>query len=353
MTADPVVPAALTRLAHPEPRQRELAAAELGDLLRGNALKARAAETVIAGLVDLVLRDHDPVVTEEALHAIGEGLPHRDPPSQLVMPLVQRMPSLAPNLLEHVFGILACTRDRAVRPVIKSYSDHAVPAVRDAAADALTELPPTTLLHLDSSAERSTSRSRAITAAFASAFRAAAPGNVVVHRDLHADPLPHLPDASLHWAQGLRQADASPDQAAEDLQRRLVAELLSADVLLIGFPLYNYSLPSSLKAWLDHIHVPGTTAPSAISGAPLAGRPAVLVTTRGGDYDDGSVNEGRDHATPVLELILGEEMGMAVTVITTSLTLGTQPEQVDRSENEYTDALRLARDLGARLGRAR
>ncbi|MER5425815.1 FMN-dependent NADH-azoreductase [Streptosporangium roseum] len=211
-----------------------------------------------------------------------------------------------------------------------------------------------TLLHLDSSADRSTSRSRAITAAFASAFREAGPGNVVVHRDLHADPLPHLADASLHWAAGLRTAGASPEPAAEDLQRRLIDELLAADVLLIGVPLYNYSLPSSLKAWLDHIHVPGRTAPSAISSAPLAGRPAVLVAIRGGNYDSGTVNEGRDHATPVLELILGEEMGMAVTVITNSLTLASSVPalagQAGRSESEYAHALRLARDLGEQLG---
>jgi FMN-dependent NADH-azoreductase len=207
-----------------------------------------------------------------------------------------------------------------------------------------------TLLHLDSSADRSTSRSRAITAAFASAYHAAGPGNVVVH----ADPLPHLADASLHWAARLRPPDASPEPAAEDLQQRLITELLGADVLLIGVPLYNYSLPSSLKAWLDHIHVPGQTAPSAISCAPLVGRPAVLVTCRGGNYDTGTVNEGRDHATPVLELILGEEMGMAVTVITTSLTLASSvpalAEQAGRSESEYAHALGLARHLGDQLG---
>lgn len=211
-----------------------------------------------------------------------------------------------------------------------------------------------TLLHLDSSADHSTSRSRAITAAFASAYHAAGPRNVVVHRDLHADPLPHLADASLHWAARLRPPDASPEPAAEDLQQRLITELLGADVLLIGVPLYNYSLPSSLKAWLDHIHVPGQTAPSAISCAPLAGRPAVLVTCRGGNYDTGTVNEGRDHATPVLELILGEEMRMAVTVITTSLTLASSvpalAEQARRSESEYAHALRLARHLGEQLG---
>ncbi|WP_344835669.1 FMN-dependent NADH-azoreductase [Actinocorallia longicatena] len=211
-----------------------------------------------------------------------------------------------------------------------------------------------TLLHLDSSAGGTASRSRRITAAFAEAFLASAPGNRVVHRDLHADPLPHLPDESLHWAPALRGAGADPGPDAERLQAGLISELLAADVLLAGVPLYNYSLPSALKAWLDHVHVPGLTAPSPVSGAPLAGRPAVLIATRGGDYGPGTVNEGRDHATPVLELILGTEMGMSVRVVTAGLTLaGTVPAlaaQRAGAERELADALREARSLGASLG---
>ncbi|MCD0446579.1 NAD(P)H-dependent oxidoreductase [Glycomyces sp. A-F 0318] len=210
-----------------------------------------------------------------------------------------------------------------------------------------------TLLHLDASAELVDSRSRAITRAFATAF-AAAPGNTVVHRDLHADPLPHLPHPELHWAAPLRSGGA-PDPAAEALQERLIAELLDADALVVDFPLYNYSLPSALKAWIDHVHVPGRTAPSAVSEAPLAGRPAVVVTTRGGDYGPGAPNAGRDHATPVLELVLGEEMGMDVATVAAGLTLaGRDParaERARRGEREYAEAVRRARDLGARLGR--
>jgi FMN-dependent NADH-azoreductase len=213
------------------------------------------------------------------------------------------------------------------------------------------------LLHLDSSAEQSlSSRSRAIGVEFAAAFRGAQPDNVVLYRDLHADPLPHLADASLHWAPGLRPAGSNPEPGAADLQQTLISELLAADVVLIGVPLYNYSLPSSLKAWLDHVHVPGLTVPMDASPAPLAGRAAVLIASRGGDYDRGSVNEGRDHATPVLQLTLGEGMGMSVTIISTSLTLAsTLPalaDQLARSEVEYSRALEAAADLGLRLGSA-
>lgn len=202
----------------------------------------------------------------------------------------------------------------------------------------------TRLLHLDASAAAAGSASRALTAAFAAAFLAAAPGNTVAHRDLHADPLPHLPHPDLHWAAPLRRGPDAPDAAAAALQDRLVAELLQADALVIGYPLYNYSLPSSLKAWIDWIHVPGRTAGAA---TPLHGRPAVLITTRGGDYGPDGVNAGRDLATPVLELVLGEELGMDTTAIAAGHTLAADPA---RSEREHAAALDRARELGSRIG---
>jgi FMN-dependent NADH-azoreductase len=128
------------------------------------------------------------------------------------------------------------------------------------------------LLHLDSSADVERSRSRAITATFAAAWREHGAGHSVSYRDLHRDPLPHLADAALHWPPRLRPDGAAPPAAAEALQQELIEELTSADVLLVGAPLYNYSLPSSLKAWIDHIHVPGsprrsTCPPSRWRGA--------------------------------------------------------------------------------------
>src|SRR5690606_5440125 len=104
-------------------------------------------------------------------------------------------------------------------------------------------------------------------------------GFTVRYRDLHADPLPHLADASLHWPSRMRPEGATPPLEAEMLQAELISELLEADVVLIGAPLYNYSVPSSLKAWIDHIHVPGVTAPADFK--PLADRRAVIVSTRG------------------------------------------------------------------------
>src|SRR5919107_5947596 len=113
------------------------------------------------------------------------------------------------------------------------------------------------LLHLDASLDPRRSRSRAITAAFAKTWSAQGEGFEVTYRDLHRDPVPHLNDAALHWPARLRPADAAPDPAEERVQQQIIDQLLSADVLLIGAPMYNYSMPSTVKAWIDHIHVPG------------------------------------------------------------------------------------------------
>jgi FMN-dependent NADH-azoreductase len=182
------------------------------------------------------------------------------------------------------------------------------------------------LLQLDSAAALKNSRSREITATFADAWRDQGPQYTVTHRDLHRDPLPHLADAVLHWPPPLRPegtaADPAALAAAEALQDELLGELLAADVLLVGAPLYNFTVPSSLKAWIDHVHVPGRTASFGDTPTqPLAGRPAVVVASRGGSYDAGSPTEGWDHGVPVLEIVLGACLGMKVEVITTSLTL--------------------------------
>lgn len=212
------------------------------------------------------------------------------------------------------------------------------------------------LLHLDSSADPVSSRSRAVTRTFSEAWAAADPGNTVTYRDLHRNPLPHLADAALHWPKRLRDQHANPPADAEDLQQELLTELMAADVVLVGAPLYNYSLPSALKAWVDNIHVPGITAPFDGPTQPLAGRPAVIVSSRGGSYDEGTPTADWDHGVPVLQIILGNSLGMSVSVITTSLTLAefvpSPEENVVRSRRELAQAHEDAAALATRLGGA-
>ncbi|MGI9206411.1 MAG: FMN-dependent NADH-azoreductase, partial [Rhodococcus sp. (in: high G+C Gram-positive bacteria)] len=156
------------------------------------------------------------------------------------------------------------------------------------------------LLHLDSSADLDASVSRELTRLFVDTWRATGSDHTVIERDLHRSPLPHLPDAALHYAARLRTGTEWPDPAAEGLQAELIAELTGADAVVIGAPMYNWSMPSSLKAWLDYIHVLGTTVPFDTPDAPLVGKPVVIVSSRGNTYAPGSPGEGTDFVIPPL-----------------------------------------------------
>lgn len=177
------------------------------------------------------------------------------------------------------------------------------------------------LLHVDSSANVDTSVSRELTRLFADTWRARGPEFTVVTRDLHRDPVPHLPDAELHYAARLRVPDATPHPAAEALQAELIAEVAAADAVVVGAPMYNWSLPSTLKAWIDYLHVLGTTVPFDTADQPFAGKPVVVVSSRGNTYAPGTPSAGTDFTVPPLQQVLGASMGMAVSVVTAELTL--------------------------------
>ncbi|MFF0541813.1 FMN-dependent NADH-azoreductase [Nocardia thailandica] len=153
------------------------------------------------------------------------------------------------------------------------------------------------LLHLHASA-RSRSISRELGAAFADTWRAARPAGTYTYRDLAADPVPfidegwtELCDAVL--AEGETDLDRLPELARTPAQRRalsvvepLLAEVLAADVVLIGTPMYNYSIPAALKAWLDQVTFPRMT---------LGHRRFVAVTARGGAYSPGAPKAAFDY----------------------------------------------------------
>lgn len=209
------------------------------------------------------------------------------------------------------------------------------------------------LLRLDSSADLRHSRSREVTETFARAWSARGPEYTVTHRDLVKDPVPHVPDSALHWAKDLRTPGEEPDPAAESAQREILDELASADVLLVGAPLYNYTVPSTLKAWIDQVHVLGVTAPFGDkTSQPFNGKPAVVVASQGLAYDDGP-QQGMDHGVPVLKTILGTALGMDVTVLYTRYTLASRVPQLEpmlgRAAAEHEAALRQATQLAAKL----
>lgn len=210
------------------------------------------------------------------------------------------------------------------------------------------------LLRIDSSYEADGSVSRDLTGVFADAWRSRGEAYDVVERDLRTDPVPHLAHAGLHWSPALREEPAEEEsyREAARTQQALVDELLSADALLIGAPMYNYAMPSTLKAWIDQVHVRGLTSADDRDTRPLRGRSAVIVATRGTVHGPGTVNEHRDHAVPPLRLILGEEFGMEVAVVTVDRTLSTSVAALSHERPAFAADRRAAAARLAALARS-
>jgi FMN-dependent NADH-azoreductase len=149
------------------------------------------------------------------------------------------------------------------------------------------------LLHLDSSVLAAQSASRELTAAVVAAWQAVHPRGTVAYRDLAADPLPHL--------DGLALAKADPAAAAKAEQ--VMEEFLAADVIVVGAPMYNFSIPSQLKAWIDRVAVAGRTFRYTAKGPEgLAGGKRVIVASTRGGIHSGAPS---DFVEPYLRQVFG------------------------------------------------
>lgn len=140
------------------------------------------------------------------------------------------------------------------------------------------------LLHIDSSVLGPHSVSRQVSAAIVDRLRQATPSLDLVYRDLTQTPLAHLSGSHLAAAQGApAPADLAPDLAAS---AAVLNEFLDADIVVIGAPMYNFTIPSQLKAWIDRILVAGKTFKYDANGPQgLAGNKRVIVAiSRGGYY---------------------------------------------------------------------
>ncbi|GHH70383.1 FMN-dependent NADH-azoreductase [Streptomyces sulfonofaciens] len=176
-----------------------------------------------------------------------------------------------------------------------------------------------TLLHLDSSLfPGSASASRVVTDAFRKAWEEQHPEGTVIYRDLATDPVPHL---DVHGASAgfADPATHTPEQAAAFAGRvKLIEELEQADAVLIGAPMYNFTIPSTLKAWLDNVILVGRTAGENSS---IKGKPITVVASRGGGYSAGTPRESFEYVQRYLEAALTDMFGAEVDFIVTELTL--------------------------------
>ncbi len=145
-----------------------------------------------------------------------------------------------------------------------------------------------TLLHVKSSLFGDQGQSAQLAGSFISRWSQENSDSSVIERDLAADPVPHL-DAFRMGALNTPQAERSAEQqAVVDLADQLLAEVKSADVIVIGLPMYNFSVPSQLKSWFDHLARAGVTFQYTETGVDglIEDRPVYLISTRGGVYGD-------------------------------------------------------------------
>ncbi|GAA3682221.1 NAD(P)H-dependent oxidoreductase [Nonomuraea antimicrobica] len=177
----------------------------------------------------------------------------------------------------------------------------------------------TTLLHLDSSAHRcEESVSRGLTASFADTWRALHGSGGYRYRDLAADPVPPLDTAYCALGRraerhGLLPPDRVGELVRSPAERRewalthpLINELLAADTVLIGAPMYNYGVPAALKTWIDRVSFPGAFSDPDTGDSLLRDTRVVVITARGGAYGPGTPREGWDFLTPYLRAYFAE-----------------------------------------------
>ena len=161
------------------------------------------------------------------------------------------------------------------------------------------------LLHIDSSVLGPHSVSRQVSAAIVERLTNATPGLEVTYRDLATAPLAHLSGAHLAAAQGATpEAALGPDLAAG---AAALDDFLAADIVVIGAPMYNFTIPTQLKAWIDRIAVAGKTfsyGPDGVKGL-AGGKRIIIALSRGNFYSAGAPAATYEHAEIYLRSVFG------------------------------------------------
>ncbi|MFD8221216.1 FMN-dependent NADH-azoreductase [Streptomyces sp. NPDC059697] len=212
-----------------------------------------------------------------------------------------------------------------------------------------------TLLHIDSSVfPGEASSSRSVTAAFREVWEEQHPQGTVIYRDLAADPVPHITADA--WSAGYAApSEHTPEQSAAFAARvKLIEELEQADTVLIGAPMYNYAIPSTLKAWLDNVLLLGRTAGEKPSAQ---GTPVIVVASRGGSYAPGTPREGYEFVQNYLEAVLRDTLGLDLDFIVPELTMAPRSPAMSElvplyeasRERAFEDAAAKAKQLAERL----
>jgi len=174
-----------------------------------------------------------------------------------------------------------------------------------------------TILHIDASARRQGSVSRELSAKLV----AEAGADKVIHRDL-SDGLPYLSETWVHSTFTPPESRSEEQAAALDFSDTLVAELTAADTIVIGTPIYNFSIPAVLKAWIDQIARAGVTFQYTENGPKglLEDKKVIIAVASGGT----AIGSDYDFASPYLKFALGFLGITDVTVLDKTDILGSE-----------------------------
>jgi FMN-dependent NADH-azoreductase len=196
----------------------------------------------------------------------------------------------------------------------------------------------TNVLIVDSAATGEASVTRRLTGELEAVLRGRGPVRIV-HRDVGTHPVPHL---TAETTPAIRGAEAETESARDALalSDALIAELKAADVVVIGAPMYNFGIPSTLKAWFDHVLRAGITFRYSEAGPEglLKGKTTIVIESRAGLYSSGP-SAAMDSQEPHLRTLLGF-MGLDGATFVRVEKLAFGPEQAAASIAEAIDALR-------------
>ena len=152
------------------------------------------------------------------------------------------------------------------------------------------------ILRIDSATTGDDSVSGRLTQMLLDHFTAQHPDATVIEHDYGTDPLPHLDPVTTGAIRRPEEARTPEMQAAYPAERAVLDEFLASDIVIVGAPMYNFTVPSQLKAWIDRLGVPRVTfaydenGPKGLAG----GRRVIVASSRGGDYEQGGAGEHQE-----------------------------------------------------------
>ncbi len=204
------------------------------------------------------------------------------------------------------------------------------------------------LFRLDASITPATSQSRALADRVEAEWTAAHPDSVITRRDLGTEPLPSTLWRDVVTSGWTPEADlTSAQREARATATALADELIDADAILLAIPLYNWGVAAHVKSWYDV-----TYTDSRIAGGALKGKPVVLATVLGGNYNPGTPKEGWDHSTPWLRRVIEEVWGADLLVVQRQFTLVGVNPAMDQFADAAAEIKEAAEQLATEHGRA-